>query len=237
MQSKGRQLHAQEEQARESGQFAEALSYSDQAFMAYQEDKDFHGLSELMAARLIIFKHLYQTTADQSYAIMAKHTAQASVEIAEQYDVKPALALAYKSLGEYYQLVQEWSEAASAYATAAECMLQFSPEATSRPAVLLDIQGHQYAAEYLSGDKGARERAEQALSQLEQAEEADDYNKKVWITGAQMRMALMLKDDDNQAAQDYLMKAKAMIDADERLKLRLGQWNQLVKVVAPEMAA
>lgn len=55
------------------------------------------------------------------------------------------------------------------------------------------------------------------------------YNFHVWLSGAHMRIANVLKTDDPSKAREHLEKAKQIIDSDSRLTLRSKQWEKLTK--------
>lgn len=161
MSSKGRQLHAKAEVARETGKFLEALISSDQAIIVYQKAADYLGLAEVLASRQSTFKHLYEKTEDKAYLILEKHAAEAAVEIAKLSKIWKALAIPYHNLGKYYQESGEDKRAVQAFKKAVKYLEKFPPKMHNRPAVLLDIKGHLYAAKYRTGDKSAFKKAAQ----------------------------------------------------------------------------
>lgn len=232
MKPKARDLHAQAEIARERGDFLEALKLTDEATVAYQEEGDKSGFAEIQASRFIALKHLFQKTGDKNYLTLAKHTALSSVEIAEGSSQPEALAIPYLNLGEAQAQLEEWQEAADAYTKAIDCFTKNPPPTNNRPAVLLNIKSHLCQAEYKAGDKSALQRAEELILELEKQDE-DSYNKNVWLSGAHMRIAEMIHKDNREKALEHLQKAKEIIDSDERLVLRKGQWEKLNKIVNP----
>jgi len=221
----GRRLHKLAEEARESGNFTDALKYTDEAMIAYQKDKDYLGLSEVCASRQSTFKHLYRHFKDSVYLLLEKHAAEASVEIAEQAGIQEALGIPYHNLAKYYSEVGEYSQAVEYFRKSVDCLTRYPSEHT-RPAVIADIQGHQYAAEYKSGDRSALERALRALKQLEESDEPSSYNKHVWLSGAHLRIADMLRKDNPRLSLEHYEAAKKIIEGDERLILRKTQLNE-----------
>lgn len=230
MAKKARDIHAQAEISREKGDFLEALKLTDEATVLYQEENNLSGFAEIQASRFITLKHLFQKTGEKNYLVLAKHAALSSVEIAENSGHKEALAIPYLNLGEAYAQLEEWENAVNAYKKAVEYFEQNPPPTNNRPAVLLNIKSHLYQAEYKNGDKSALQRAEEAIAELEKQEE-DSYNKNVWLSGAHMRIAEMIQEDNLEKAKEHLEKAKVIIDSDERLVLRKQQFDKLAKEI------
>lgn len=223
MEPEGRKLHGLAEQARERGDFPEALKLSDEAMVAYQKEGDTLGFAEVQASRFLTLRHLFETTGERNYLILAKHSAQASVEIAEASGDKTALSLPYFNLAKSQETLRELSEAVVSYQKAVENMT------AERPAMVADMKVHLSTCEYKAGDKQALDSAEQALADLENHPDIEDYNQHVWVSGNHMRIAEMLREDNPERAKEHLQKAKEIIDSDERLKLRLDQWKKLAE--------
>lgn len=225
--AEGRRLHALAEEARENGNFLKALEYTDQATIAYHTDGDLLGLAEVQSSRQSTLKHLYRHTEDEIYLVLEKHAALAAVEIAEKSGVKEALGIPYHNLGKYYFEVKDYANAAEAFKKAVANLTEFPSERHSRPSVISDIQGHQFTAEYHTGDKSALERAEKALEELKNAEETSTYAKTAWLSGAHLRIAEMVLEDNPDLAREHLTKAKEIIEKDERQILRREQLEKL----------
>lgn len=228
---KGREIHQRVEEAREDGRFLDALKFADEATIVYVEDGDLLGLAELQSSRQSTFKQLYRQAGDKNYLILEKHSAESAVEIAEKSGIKEALAIPYHNLGKYYEEAGKHRKAAEFFKKAVQNMKDSPPKNHNRPAVIADIEGHQFAAEYLAGDKNALKRAEQALKELVQSneEQISKYNYNVWISGAHIRIATMLREDNPKTAKDHLQKAKEVINANPDLKLRKTQWEKLAE--------
>jgi tetratricopeptide (TPR) repeat protein len=232
--SEGRRIHTLAEEARESGDFEKALAYTDQASLAYQRDHDLLGLAEVQSSRQIIFKHLYRSTQDKVFLVLEKHAALSAVEIAEQSNNPEALGIPYHNLGKYYLEAKQYADAVEAFKKAVDNFTNVPNTRHGRPSVIADIQGHQFAAEYLAGDTTALDRALQALEDLEKAFEdsptADpEYNKNAWVSGAHLRIAEMLVDDDPDLAKEHLQKAQEIIESDDTQVLRRDQFEKLKK--------
>ncbi len=228
MQSKGRKIHAKAAEAREAGESLKALQLEDEALLAYQEDNDDLGFAELQAERRLVLNHLNEKSDYAGFLILAKYSALASVELAEASGDKNALAIPYFNLAKSYEVLGQLDKAVEFYKMAVENQEQNSASMHDRPAVLLDMKIHLVAAEYKAGEKSKLEEAEQLINELDGTEE-EGYNKLVWLSGAHMRMAEMLKEDNLEKAKDHLQKAKDIIDSDARLKIRASQWEKLAK--------
>lgn len=232
MKSKGREIHGRAETAREiEGDFLKALELTDQATIAYQRENDLLGLAEVQASRFIIFKHLYQQTGEKSYLILGRNAALSGAEIARLSGIKEALALPLFNLGKACFEAEDWDKAVEAYKEALENMENNPPQMHNRPAVKLDIKGHLYAAEFMAGDKSGLQRAVDNAEELKNTDEISQYNKDVWLSGAYMRLAKMLNDQDKTLAKEYLEKARAVIESDGELKLRKAQWEKLAEKI------
>lgn len=226
MATDGRELHSQAEEARESGDFEKALVLTDQAMIAYQKAGDELGLAEVQASRFITFKHLFQSTGYKGYKILLRAAAETSVELARLSKIPEALALPLFNLGKAYQEMQMYEKAVLVLEEAVGEITAHPPELHNRPAVVADIKGHLYYCQYKAGDKNALALIEQALAELEASDE-NKYNKDVWISGAHMRIADMLRADDPEKAKTHLEKAKEIINANPDLKLRKEQLAKL----------
>lgn len=237
MKSQGRQLHAQAAQARESGDFENALQLSDQAMLAYQQAGDKLGLSELLTDRSITFRHLFEKTGDKDFLLITKAEMEASVEIARRSNNKEALALPIFNLAKVEESLKNYSTAINHYKEAIEQVYATpginepnpNSPAHNRPATIPDMKVHLSYSEYKNGDKSALERMEQSLQDLANSPEVDSYAKNTWLSGGYISMAEMLKEDNPEKANEALQKAKEIINSDERLTLRKQQWEKLAQ--------
>jgi tetratricopeptide (TPR) repeat protein len=223
---KGREIHGQAEHAREAGNFLESLNLLNEATVAYANDKDYLGMAEAQGSVFLALRHLYEQTGEKQYLVLAKHAAMAGVEIAETSGDLTALALPYNRLGSAYVEMGDYKQAVDAFEKALVNMENNPPETHNRPVVLADIKCHLHHAEYKNGDKSALERMLSAMDDIKNGEEVK-YNKDVWLSGAHMKVADMLREDDPEQAREHLQMAKEIIDANADLKLRAGQWEKL----------
>lgn len=239
MESEGRRLHGLAAQARERGESVEAVKLAEDAMAAYQKDRDALGFAEALADQFLSLRHLFDKTGDRNYLIRAKHSAMASVEVAESSGDKSALPIPYFNLAKAQETLGQLQEAVTSYKKAVELIISNPPAAhkvPERPAIVADFKVHLATCEYKqsfstnkAGDKSALERAEAALSDLEANPDISDYNQHVWVSGGHMRIAEMLREDDPEKAKKHLQKAKEVIDSDPKLTIRLSQWQQLAE--------
>jgi tetratricopeptide (TPR) repeat protein len=224
--SRGRQVHIKAEKAREDGRFLEALKFTDEATVLYQEDGDVFGFCDIQASRFITLKHLWEKTGEDNYMILAKHATLAGVEIARKTHKPSALIMPLFRLAQAHETLGEFEEGVECYKEAIENFEKNPPEEHNRPAVLLDMKIHLGVCEYKAGGKIALSRVEKLILELEKTSELK-YNKDVWLSGAHMKLAEVLKSDNSEASKTHLVKAKEIVDANPKLVLRKKQWEKL----------
>jgi tetratricopeptide (TPR) repeat protein len=223
-----RQIHGHAEVAREQGKFLEALQFTDEALILYQEGKDDLGFAEVQASRFLTLRHLYEKTGYEGYLILAKFSAMSSVEIAQKSQNPKALAMPLYNLAKAQEDLKEYPEAIATYNKTIDAFMSNPPDQHNRPGVIADIKIHLHVCRYKNGEKEALSDILAAISELEATDEPK-FNKDVWVSGGYMRLAELLKDKDSTKAQEYLQKAKEIIDANPELVLRKGQWEKLAK--------
>ena len=225
--SKARQLHARALQLREQKEFLESLKVGEEALVEYAEDNDTLGFSELLTLQAKTYLHMYDFTNYKPYLLLAKRIGQTAVDIVEESGQNEAKALPYFNLGKISEDAGDLELAVESFRKAVQLMEDFPPERHNRKSVLADFKNHLATAEYQTGDKTALGKAEESIKDLETSTDASDYEKHVWLSGAHMRIAKMLQDDDKEKAQGHLKKAREIIDADPELIIRQEQWEKL----------
>lgn len=229
--SKAHDFHIQAEQTREAGKLLESLQLTDAAMVGYQEEGNIHGFTEVQVSRANAFKHLYEHSGDKNYLIIALHTLQGALEIALNAGKKEDLAMIYVGLGRTWEQLENFVQSAECFQKAVDFMISNPSEEHKRKGVLADFKNHLAIAQYKAGDSSAIDRAESAISELEESGEdkVSLYNYHVWLSGGHMRIAEVLKDDNKKLAEEHLQKAKEIIDSDPSLTLRKEQWGKLSK--------
>ncbi|MCL4367404.1 hypothetical protein M1563_04535 [Patescibacteria group bacterium] len=61
--------------------------------LAYQQEGNTIGFTEVLASRFLTFRHLFEQTQDQNFLILAKSSANSAVEIAKNSHDPQALAV------------------------------------------------------------------------------------------------------------------------------------------------
>jgi tetratricopeptide (TPR) repeat protein len=246
----GRRLHGLAAQAREKGESLESLNLDDEALLTYQSDDDKLGFAESLAERAIALGHEAEKSNnpffEKSWLIYARNTTKTAVEVAELSGDKTALAIPYLRLGRAHEHLGEIHEAINAYRNAVDAITNNPPTTHNRAAVVADFKNHLACAEYKAGDKSALQKAEEGLKDFDQVEVISDeqfgeqnkklefnqevsYNFNVWLSGAHMRLAEAIKDDEPQKAKEHLDQALEIIDSDSRLTIRRNQWEKLAQ--------
>lgn len=230
--TKAREIHVLAEKERENTQnFLKSLNLCDEATIQYAEEKDYYGLSEVQCSRFNALKHLYQKTNEKSYLILAKYAAKSAVEIAEANKLS-TLVVQYRDLGKAHLELEEYKEAIESFNKALNSLSERVHETQefNKESLKAEILSHIGEAEYLSGYKENglmhMNEAIEIFSKMERRYETD-----VWLTGAYMRKAKAIDNDDKQSADEALVLAKEIIDSNEELVLRKQQWEKLKKFI------
>lgn len=224
---RGGRIHQQALEVQEKGNFLEALKLEDEAMVAYQKDNDGSGFSEIQAMRTLTYRHLYDQTGYEGYLIKAKHEAMAGVDLAERSGNEYSLAIPLVGLGRIMADLGEFVHAAENFKRAVAILEKYPDEKHSRKSVIADYKVHMYVSLYRAGDETALQLAEDALEELAATTDASEYEKEVWLSGAHMKIAEAVNPTDHERATEHMKVAKKIIDGDDKLKLRLEQWNKL----------
>lgn len=227
--TRGRQIHQVALAAQEKGSFAEALKLEAEAEVSYQADGDLAGFAEIQSMQALTYSHLYEKTGFRGFLTKRKFLAMAAVELSSNSGQKESLAVPLFNLAKVQDDLGEYDGALENYQKALSALPDNATH--NRPAVVADWKNHLAVCEYKNGNKSALVKAQATAEELAKAEEDDSYSKNVWLSGAHMRMALMLKTDNPVLAKEYLAKAKVIIDGDERLGLRKQQWVKLAEII------
>ena len=229
----GESFHIQAEQARERGNFLDALRLTDEASIKYQQEGNVAKFAEVQSSRFLTFRHLFEQTGDVSFKILAQHAVESSVDIIRNSGDKVGLGIPlynlakwYETVGEYEKSIASMKEALAAFEAAPE-----DPQGLS--SVKAAIGTRLAAFEYRLGDDSALSRFNSTLSSLVSNPHPDSYTQNVWVSGSHMHLAdSYLVRGNKDAARGQAGKAKAIIDSDERLKLRAGQLAKLEQKLA-----
>ncbi|OGM54622.1 hypothetical protein A3F62_04820 [Candidatus Woesebacteria bacterium RIFCSPHIGHO2_12_FULL_44_11] len=216
--------HRQAEELRESDKHSEALKELDQAIVLYQEDKDYLGICEALQSRVLTFKHLYFLTRDTTFAIIAQKEAEASLEVAQQHDIKDKLSSCYFRLGEIAMIFEDFSKAINWYQRALE---NYQGSLSEKG----DYRYHLGEALYRNGRKEEGKKAIfEGLSEIQKgASEVDPFLVHVWESGLHMKLADLLRGDEPDEARKHLDTSREIADSDPKLIIRRRQIEELSK--------
>lgn len=236
MLSKGRTLHQQSFEARESeGNLLKSLQLSDEALLAYLEDDDILGASEILSNRCITFQKLAKDTGKKEYSHLAKANMLSAVEMARESNNKDALAIPLFELAKAEEELGDIENAITHYKEAIK-NIRIDPSAKEpninnpahdRPAFLAEIKVRLCLAEYKLAGKDNLNRVISALKELENTPDIDLITHKVWTSGGYMQLAELLSKDQPEEAKKYLNKAYEYITDEPRMASRKKQWEEL----------
>jgi len=227
----GQEIHAQVEHTREAGDFWGSIKLAQDSIKAYSEEKNLSGLADIYGSISLAFRHLYKQSKDKTFLVLAEGAATTGIEIAKINSLNEILARPLFNLAKVQEELGQFAEASETYQDAVDTFNKFPQKEHNRAGVLADMKVHLYTCSYKAGDKSALPKALDALSELEKSDEktVSKYNYDVWLSGAHMRMAEMLKEEDIEMAKQHLAKAKQIIDGNANLALRKKQWEELAK--------
>lgn len=227
----GREIHAEVEQLRESGDLEGSIKLSDDAIKAYKSENNMLGLSDLYGTIALAYRLLFQVTDDRQDLVEAKTAALEGVRIAKENNLKGDLARPLFNLAKVQEDLGNLQEALETYKQSLDIFQTQNPTLHNRAGVLADMKVHISLCEYKLGDKSALERLQAAITELMNSDEekVSKYNYDVWLSGAYMNMAELLRTDNPALAREYFMKAKSIIDANPTLKIRKEQWEKMAK--------
>lgn len=214
-------LHSKAEQARESDNHQLALELLDGAILKYQKDGNYSGVAEALQSRVLTFRHLFFQTDDFSFAIIAQKEAEASLEIARKH-AREKISSSYFRLGECAMLFKNYSEAVLNYQEAIDTFDGSQAEKG-------DYRYHLGEALVRAGRREIGMKIFlKGLSEIEQGRpDVDPFLANVWQSGAHMKLADLLRDDQPEEARKHFAIAKEIADSDPKLVIRRRQIAEL----------
>ena len=216
-------LHQKAEKLREEDKHLLALKFANKAFLKYQINKNYLGISFLLQERALIYKHLYLLEEDKLFTILALKNAESSLLISQKFNLNN-IHTCYFKLGEIFILTNNFSKAILNY----EKALKFYPKNNSEKGV---YEYHLGEALYLNGDKKlGLETLLKGLENIKRFElKTDDFLINVWKSGCYICLARILKIDNFKNAKKYFHLAQKIIELDKRLIIRKRQLLKLNK--------
>lgn len=233
---KGRQLHNRSAATREKeNDLLKSLQLADEALIEYAREDNKSGIAELIADRSITFRHLFRDSGNRIFLLIARSELGASIDIASMIGRQDSLIVPFYNLAKIEVALTEFEPAITHYKKALSLTqggtaIPPNPDnpAQNRPSVAIDIRFHLAQVEYLNGDETALPRMEEEAGKMGGVEEPDDFSKHIWLSGQYLTLAELLKNTDHQKAKEYFLKAKAVIDSDQRLTIRKKEMENLV---------
>ncbi len=220
-------LHHQAVDAMESEDFTRSLELSVTALVHYQAEGNDAKFAEVVALQFLIYNHLFRSTGDKKYQILAGHSAEASYDLAVATGDKTAIAIPAYNLFKYLESVAKWSDAREALERAIKFQTSDPHPTQSSPAILSDMKVRLALLPQADGspDPDIVDNFENAISHLEDTPHPDQHAKNAWMAGNYIRAANSFIDDDK--AREYLDDAKTIIDSDPTLSILKKRWEEV----------
>lgn len=220
----GAELQKQADVLREEGKSLKAIDTYNQAIVCYQEEQDFGNMMGALTGRLLCWKHLFYKTEDKIYAFFVKKEAEAMLEIAKEHKLLDRLFLIHYLNGTSATLLNDYPLAEKEFVKAIEL---FPNDVAEKG----DWIAHLGDAVYRNGRKEEGKKLILQGVQIieEKSSQIDSFQFNVWVSGAYLRLAKLLKTDNIQESKLYFNKAKKIIDSDERLVIRKQQLDSFMK--------
>lgn len=220
----GSELHNLGAKLREEDKHLEALQYLTLAIPALQKKGEYEELIDTLKDRCLTWKHLFLTSKDRVYAILAQKDAESMLVITQEYDLKDKYHTSYFRLGEVAMLFENWQEAVDYYQ---EALDHYSGPLSEKG----DYRYHLGEAVYRKGDKKeGRKLILEGLKEIKDgAGELDPFLIHVWESGVYMRLAELFFRDEPEEARTHFLEAKKIAEADPKLVIRRRQIAELGK--------
>lgn len=214
----GIELQKEADKVREEGSSLLAIDLYNQAIVHYQESKDYSSMMGALTGRLLSWKHLFYKTEDKIYAIFVKKQAEEMLEIAKTYNLLDRLYLIHFLNGASAILLKDYNSAEKEF----DLAIQLYPLENAEKG---DWIAHLGDAMYRNGKK---EEGQKILLNgveiiKERSSHIDSFLLNVWVSGAYLRLAKLLKTDNPDESQMFFKEAKEIIDSDNRLVIRKQQ--------------
>lgn len=218
------ELQKQADVLREEGQSLKAIDTYNQAIVRYQEDKDYANMIGALTGRLLAWKHLFYKTEDKIYATFVKKEAEAMLEIAKEHQLLDRIYIINFLNGTSAILSKDYPMAEKEFGQAVELYPHDNAEKG-------DWIAHLGEAIYRNGRKEEGKKLILQGVQIieEKSSQIDSFLFNVWVSGAYLRLAKLLKPDNLEESQIFLSKAKKIIDSDDRLVIRKQQLESFIK--------
>ncbi|GAB4235974.1 MAG: hypothetical protein Tsb0021_15630 [Chlamydiales bacterium] len=213
----------QADEFREQGKTQEAIKLYNQAQIFFEKQRDYLGLMHALSGRLISWQHLYNHKQEEIYALYAKKEAEYMQKISKKQGFYDLDHLIHFFMGKSCILLKEYPKAESEFTEA----LKNYPRDDAEKG---DWTAHLGEAIYKNGKK--KEGIQTILNGISQINkhrsECDSFKYGVWTSGAYLRIAKILIQDQNiDQAKFYLSKGEEIIQRNPKLVIRKQQLESL----------
>ncbi len=218
-------LQHQADVLREEGKTLEALNLYNQALVDYQKRHDYNGVLGVLTGRLISWQHLYNHGEDKVYAILARKEAEAILAIAQEQGIHDRDYLIHFLLGKSCIFLKDFPCAEVEFKKAIDLYPHDNAEKG-------DWFAHLGEAVYKNGRKQEGEKLILEGAQQIQAhqQEEDSFKIHVWLSGAYLRLAkILIQDNQQERAKTYFLQGEEIVSKDPRLVIRQQQLEMLKK--------
>ena len=220
--------HIHADALREEGKSLEAINLYNEVIIADLAKKDYSSLLGALTGRLLAWKHLFYKTNDPIYALFVKKEAETMLDIAKTYGFTNRMYLLHFLSATSASLLNDHGVAEKEFQQAVDLYPIDNAEKGNWIAHL----GH---AMYLNGKK---EKGKQTILLGVQkinshSSTLDSFLMHVWVSGAYLRLAKLIEQDDPNESQVYLNQAKEIINSDSRLVIRKQQLEDYLNARSP----
>lgn len=221
-------LQEQADVLREEGKTLDALNLYNQALVSYQQKHNYNGILGVLCGRLISWQHLFNHEEDKVYAILARKEAESMLAIAQEYDIHDRDYLIHFLFGKSCIFLKDFKCAEIEFKQAIDLYPQDNAEKG-------DWLAHLGEAIYKNGRKEEGEKVIlEGVHQIRaHQKEEDSFKINVWMSGAYLRLAkILINDQKIELAKIYLLKGEEIVLKDPRLVIRKQQLEILIKKMA-----
>jgi tetratricopeptide (TPR) repeat protein len=224
--------HQEALELREAGKAVEALHRYLDARAAYTQEENMEGVVRALLEESITYRHLFEESDLPVYLDQGLAQLQLAEYLIEEYQLPEELhMLANLNMGTYLTFVGEFEAAAEHF----DDVLHHE----TNPLAKANYATHLAVALWLDGKVGeARALFTKNIEILEQAlpngsGSITAFNLQVWLTGAYIRFAECLADEDQvDEAHAQLKKAREILQSHPELVIRGQQADRLEKALA-----
>lgn len=212
---------------REEGKTLEALNLYNQALVSFQQKHDYKSILSVLCGRLISWQHLFNHEGDKVYAILARKEAESMLEIAQEHNIHDRDHLIHFLFGKSCIFLKDFKCAEIEFKQATDLYPLNNAEKG-------DWLAHLGEAIYKNGrqEEGKRVILEGVQQILAHQDLEDSFKINVWASGAYLRLAkILINDQKIEQAKIYLSKGEEIVLKDPRLVIRKQQLEILKKKI------